>query len=374
MSMDSKFVSQHYPGLKNVQVPEVDYKKLSWGKWTEQKIRRFLIPTTADDFQTKVKYFREEFRESVQEYNEYLVHRSHRLSLLLKLTNTLNVGAAPEQWDSDFDDVGLTLKSLIGAKDGVPSGMATRSMREYNVLNIVPSGFASRFDEQPVDRLSDQLSASELTLVDEYCESIERSKTLKNHLDEVEKDLENYAYLAMLQLTDGLSTALITISTLGAGLVYSTVFSASRDAQLMSYAFPFFSLGFMVPVVVQIALRWAAGLQKEVKFASQQVWTVLTGLFLFISSVAVMAAITILNLTIFFFDPTADSTKGTANIPGIIAFAVSGSIFFVILLGVILSIIATRVLSTMRGFRTLIVAMYGAQARDEDALKNYTPV
>jgi len=81
-------------------------------------------------------------------------------------------------------------------------------------------------------------------------------------LEEVEHDLENYAFLvktqavseltffrglrswaqvglytapchwiniyanvqALLQLTDGLSNALITISTLGAGLVYSTVF------------------------------------------------------------------------------------------------------------------------------------------------------
>jgi hypothetical protein len=99
-----------------------------------------------------------------------------------------------------------------------------------------------------------------------------------------------------LQVVNGLSTALITISTLGAGLVYSTVFgygkqfiissslltvyvylcSATRgDVQLMSYVFPFFSLGFMVPVIIQIGLQWAAGLPRDVKFASQRIWTII---------------------------------------------------------------------------------------------------
>ncbi|THU99027.1 hypothetical protein K435DRAFT_795193 [Dendrothele bispora CBS 962.96] len=273
-------------------------------------------------------------------------------------------------------------------------------MREYSVLDIVPSSFTSGFDNQPVER-SAQLSPSETTLLNEYCESIKQSKTLRAHLEEVENDLENYAFLvktqavseltffrglrswaqALVQLTDGLSTALITISTLGAGLVYSTVFGATRgDVKLMCYVFPFFSLGFMVPVIVQIGLRWAAGLQKEVKFASQQIWTVVIAAFLFMSSVAVMAAITILNLTIFFLNPdinaadTDANTNGTTDIPGIIAFAISGSIFVVILLAVLLSAIATKVLSTMSGFKAMIAAMYGAQSHDQDALKNYMPV
>ena len=95
------------------------------------------------------------------------------------------------------------------------------------------------------------------------------------------------------------------------------------------------------------------------------------------SSVAVMAAITILNLTIFFLDPNIDaastdvSNNGAANIPGIIAFAISGSIFVVILLAALLSAIATKVLSTMSGFKAMIATMYGAQSHDEDALKNW---
>ncbi|THU87282.1 hypothetical protein K435DRAFT_842592 [Dendrothele bispora CBS 962.96] len=344
-----------YPEFRTIQVPEVNYQKLSWGKWVGQKIRRFLIPTTSDDFQYKVHYFREEFRDSVREYNEvrkglkqlFLVHRSHRLSLLQNLTNTLNVGVPPEQWDSDFDNVEICLKSFVGAKDGVQPGVNSQTMREYSVLDIVPSSFTSGFDNQPVER-SAQLSPSETTLLNEYCESIKQSKTLRAHLF--------------------------------TGLVYSTVFGATRgDVKLMCYVFPFFSLGFMVPVIVQIGLRWAAGLQKEVKFASQQIWTVVIAAFLFMSSVAVMAAITILNLTIFFLNPdinatTDANTNGTTDIPGIIAFAISGSIFVVILLAVLLSAIATKVLSTMSGFKAMIAAMYGAQSHDQDALKNYMPV
>ena len=48
----------------------------------------------------------------------------------------------------------------------------------------------------------------------------------------------------------------------------------------MTYTFPFFSLGFLVPVVVQILTRWAAGLEKEIKFASQQFWTAVIALVL----------------------------------------------------------------------------------------------
>lgn len=98
----------------------------------------------------------------------------------------------------------------------MPKGVATQSMREYSVLNIAPSGFTSGLDRQSVERMSDQLSESELRLVDQYCESIKRSQTLKAHvrmssefrfysnlvylkLDDVEKDLEEYAYLVKTQ-------------------------------------------------------------------------------------------------------------------------------------------------------------------------------
>jgi len=92
-----------------------------------------------------------------------------------------------------------------------------------------------------------------------------------------------------------------------------------------------------------------------------------------------MSAITILNLTIFFLDPNAntigtDVNNEAANIPGIIAFAISGSIFVVILLAALLSAIATKVLSTKSGFKAMIAAMYGAQSHDQDALKDYMPV
>jgi len=181
----------------------------------------------------------------------------------------------------------------------------------------------------------------------------------------------------MLQLSDSLMTALITISTLGAGLVYSTVFGATRgNVGLMTYTFPFFSLGFLIPVVVQIVLRWAAGLQKEVKFASQQFWTIVIGLAMSLSSIAVMAALTLLNFTIFFLRANPDDpTPGAkTEVPGIIAFGISGSVFVLIFAAFMLSAIATRAFMTMKGIRRVVSAMYGNGSHREDDFKYYLPV
>jgi hypothetical protein len=93
-----------------------------------------------------------------------------------------------------------------------------------------------------------------------------------------------------------------------------------------------------------------------------------------------MSALTILNLTIFFLDPNVDivstdvGNSGATNIPGIIAFSISGSIFVVILLAVLLTAIAKKVFTTMHGFRDLIGSMYNTGSSDNDALKNYMPV
>ncbi|KAJ7843209.1 hypothetical protein B0H14DRAFT_2359112, partial [Mycena olivaceomarginata] len=206
-------------------------------------------------------------------------------------------------------------------------------------------------------------------------------------LEDVEKDLENYAHSidtqataehtsfrglrdwcqVMVQVTGNLSNSLISVSTLGAGLVYSTIFGATRgNIGLMCYCFPFFSCGFLLPVTIQLLLQLGARLQKEVPFASQQFWTVVVGFFMSISCLAVMASLTILNLTVFFLKPDLDDsmvTPPSTAVPGIVAFSTTGSVFVLVLTGALLASIAVKWVATLDGARTIISAMSGRGGR-----------
>ncbi|KAJ7318757.1 hypothetical protein DFH08DRAFT_1036078 [Mycena albidolilacea] len=182
----------------------------------------------------------------------------------------------------------------------------------------------------------------------------------------------------MVQITSGLSTSLIAVSTVGAGLVYSTIFGATRgDVGLMCYSFPFFSCGFLLPVIIQLVLQWGAGLQAEVRFASQKFWTIVIGLFLSISSLCAMASLTILNVTVFLLKTDEHDTipdPPSTSVPGIIAFSLTGSIFLLLLTGLLLTAIAARASSTLKGVRALVAAMYGSEDKHVDALKVWLPV
>ena len=100
----------------------------------------------------------------------------------------------------------------------------------------------------------------------------------------------------MLATFDFLTTLLISISTVGAGLVYATIFrsvlleprfhlaqlnvgsSASRgNIVFMCLTFPLFTAGFLVPMTVQVLLRLAANLPYPVQFASQKIWGYILG-------------------------------------------------------------------------------------------------
>ncbi|KAJ7575378.1 hypothetical protein C8J56DRAFT_414240 [Mycena floridula] len=263
--------------------------------------------------------------------------------------------------------------------------------RAYQVMDAVPA-------HDHLAEAESKLSEKDIELLDKYCASIERTRTLRSHLQDVEEDLANYAHRVntqataeltsfrgirdwcqvMAQVTGNLSNSLIAISTLGAGLVYSTVFGATRgNLGLMCYCFPFFTCGFLLPVIIQVLLQMGASLQKEVKFASQQFWTIVIGIFLSISSLAVMASLTILNLTVFFLKPNQDdpiTSPPSTAIPGIIAFSITGSIFILILSGALLSAIALKAFTTLRGVRVVVSAVYGHASGHQDALKIWLPV
>ncbi|KAF8993972.1 hypothetical protein BDQ17DRAFT_107332 [Cyathus striatus] len=122
----------------------------------------------------------------------------------------------------------------------------------------------------------------------------------------------------------------------------------SRRHRPHVFTFPLFTIGFLIPGVVQLILRWASGLSKEVPFASQAFWKAVIIVFMFFASVSVMAAITILNATIFLLKPGLPSDAGdmseaptdtVSEIPGIIAFAFSGIIFLLFFICIVLSMV-----------------------------------
>ncbi|KAF9066526.1 hypothetical protein BDP27DRAFT_1330446, partial [Rhodocollybia butyracea] len=259
----------------------------------------------------------------------FLVYRSHRIAQLNEICDRLGLAEPPDQWDDEVDHVSSILQSAgktIPHNLGVSSSLVN-SMKTYQVMEAVPT-------PDYLAEAESRLSTKDVELLDQYCASIERTRLLKSHLGDVEEDLANFAHIlntqataeltsfrgfrdwcqVMLQLTGTLSNSLIAVSTLGAGLVYSTVFGATRgDVGLMCYCFPFFSCGFLLPVVIQVLLQMGATLQKEVKFASQQFWTIIIAIFLSISSLAVMASLTILNLTVFFLNKDSDTSIAPAD-------------------------------------------------------------
>ncbi|KAJ7119636.1 hypothetical protein C8R44DRAFT_706486 [Mycena epipterygia] len=396
---DSKGQDHWYVQLKDVEVPQVDFRKLSWKDTIVQRLKGLLAPTTSRAFTEKDAYFRREFVDQVGQYSEvrkrikqlYLVYRSHRLSQLNEILDRLHLSEPPAQWDDEIDHVPSILQmsgKIVPQKLAISTSLMNNT-RAYQVMDAVPT----------TDHLAEaesKLSEKDIELLDQYCASIKRTRLLRSHLNDVEEDLANYAHMVntqataeltyfrgfrdwcqvMLQLTGSLSNALIAVSTLGAGLVYSTIFGATRgNVALMCYSFPFFMCGFLLPAIIQLLLQWGASLQKEVKFASQQFWTIVIGVFMAISSLAVMASLTVLNLTVFLIKPD-DSIPNPPStpVPGIIAFSITGSIFLLVLSGALLSAIAARALTTLRGVRVVLSAMYGTEGGHEDALKGWLPV
>jgi len=160
----------------------------------------------------------------------------------------------------------------------------------------------------------------------------------------------------MLQIYEYLIAVLISISTVGASLVYATIFSASRGKiGFMCLTFPLFTVGFLVPVTAPIFLKWAASLPNPVPFASQKFWKHVINVLMAFAVISVLTALAVLNVTIFFLDsdsspsldasvqdPTDSVSRGLVSISGIAVYAFSGSIFLILFGAIILAILATR--------------------------------
>ncbi|KAL6302081.1 hypothetical protein BKA93DRAFT_737626 [Sparassis latifolia] len=108
-----------------------------------------------------------------------------------------------------------------------------------------------------------------------------------------------------------LMNALCQISFVGAGLTYTTIFSATRgNLGLMCYSWGLFNCGFIIPLSGLSLLKWASTRSRETLFASPQVWSLLLSIFIYLSVIAVAAALCLLNVSIIVlhYSWTADST------------------------------------------------------------------
>jgi hypothetical protein len=98
-----------------------------------------------------------------------------------------------------------------------------------------------------------------------------------------------------------------------------------------------------------------------------------------LSSLAVVASLTILNMTVFLLkdDPASGDTipdPPSTPVPGIIAFSLTGTIFLLLLTGALLTAIAVKAFTTLNGVRAVASAIYGRKSGHADALKVWLPV
>ncbi|GBE84561.1 predicted protein [Sparassis crispa] len=178
---------------------------------------------------------------------------------------------------------------------------------------------------------SSTTSPSEAVQVQEYRRSIQDSERLREHLEALQRDYDELTFLARTQaaadctgyhgLTEWarksldihrhLMNALCQISFVGAGLTYTTIFSATRgNLGLMCYSWGLFNCGFIIPLSGLSLLKWASTRSRETLFASPQVWSLLLSIFIYLSVIAVAAALCLLNVSIIVlhYSWTADST------------------------------------------------------------------
>jgi hypothetical protein len=98
-----------------------------------------------------------------------------------------------------------------------------------------------------------------------------------------------------------------------------------------------------------------------------------------LSSLALVASLTILNLTIFLLKDdlaSGDTILDSPSTPvsGIIAFGLTGTIFLLLLTGALLTAIAVKAFTTLNDVRAVASAIYGRKSGHTDALKVWLPV
>lgn len=279
---------------------------------------RLLLPTTMEPYLSANRKHKEDHKEKIAELKEELEH----VKEIVRLAQAKRSASLQRIWTD------------VSPKEG--GGSLPTTPNEKLPQDAHLKDFVS--DVSTVRQLVAHMELLETSIRDfEYVVNTQAIADLTGY-----RGLRDWARILRPSLDD-ICTAILTVSSVGTGLVYATVFSASRgNVSYMSFTFPLFSVGIIVPIIIQVALRWAAHLSHEVEFASQKVWTILIIIFLAFATACDMVAIGILNLTVYWLsflpaDAGVD-TSGASGIAGIVAFALPGIIFIFIIAGFALGV------------------------------------
>ncbi|PPQ79658.1 hypothetical protein CVT26_015784 [Gymnopilus dilepis] len=273
-----------------------------------QSIRCLLLPTTAESYVEKdVRAFlgvvTELWKLTIlqEEYNSKNVFKIQSLRDNLEILDGLISENKHER--------SLILRQM---KMGGRSCEDAFPIPRMQIPAIAPrtASFSSEDTAVLVDEPQSIWDENENSLATALYRNLKERRLFQSYARELEESIANYQYLVKTQATadatghrelrdwaqkmlatfDFLTTLLISISTVGAGLVYATIFSASRgNVVFMCLTFPLFTAGFLVPMTVQVLLRLAANLPYPVQFASQKIWGYILGHGISISGIAIFA-------------------------------------------------------------------------------------
>ncbi|KAK2462531.1 hypothetical protein APHAL10511_005501 [Amanita phalloides] len=318
-----------------------------------EAVKSFLLPTTTEKFQALERNVNSCYSQDIVTLEKdrdalrylMLASRAKRVILLHELRDTLPLEPINMRYGKEIDGPNVSRSSLIG---------------DIERISTLDTGV------EPLTPIQEDLLKT-------YLRYVKTTLSLREHLDELNKSLEDFKYTVKTQAVAELTnyrgihdwgetmrtyvsryaTGLGALSIAGAGLVYSTIFgNAGRGdpVGLMSLTFPLFTVGFLIPGFVHIGTCWAASMPKGLTFASQRFWTVAMIFSLLVASIMVIGAIVIVNITIFRLGRHQTDTKSwtLAEIAGIISLTFSGSIIVAAITAFVLGLLSRRMRTTVR--------------------------
>ncbi|KAH7907042.1 hypothetical protein BJ138DRAFT_544057 [Hygrophoropsis aurantiaca] len=234
--------------------------------------------------------------------------------------------------------------------------------------------------------------------IESYLKCLSQSQALEKHLEVLKKNVEDILFLAKTQATADLTgyrglvdwakiicenhqhliVTLAQVAFVGAGLTYTSIFSATRgNLGIMCYAFALFDCGFIFPTVALALLKWASCRSKDALFACPQIWSMILSVFIYGSVVAVGVAICLLNVSIMdlYFPVGNDGQRMDSGLQLDIPPKPAG-MFALVYTGVTGAVISVALLLhyMVNGWDTMINALFGRVVETPGrGLNSYVP-
>jgi len=137
-------------------------------------------------------------------------------------------------------------------------------------------------------------------------------------------------------------TSVSTVCALGAGLTYTTIFTAIRgDVTYMQWAFSFFITGLVIVIFIQGILQWGATLP-QYPFITVGIWETVVALGVFSAIALVVSAFCLLLLSVYRFQPLDKDTiqlSGSSKTSVVIAFTAVGVSLGIIIMVFVLFVV-----------------------------------